>query len=337
MIHTARAPGRVNIIGDHTDYTGGLVLPMAIDRWTDIRFTALDGAVNVRSEELPGEVEFPLPVAVPQQVEPSWGRYIAAVAAEMAAQQGFRGSVSTTIPVGAGLSSSAALEVAAGLALGYEGGPVELAQLCRRAELVASGVPCGIMDQLVIAGAVEGHALMIDCSSYEMIPVALPEGIEIVVEFVAHRTLKGSEYADRVAECSAAEAVIGSLALAHIDDVEAITDPVVRRRARHVISENSRVREFAAALAAGDLRAAGELMVASHRSLATDFATSTPVMDAAVDELMAIPGVYGARMTGGGFGGCTVAMAEIGVLQRGWVVRPVRGAHIVDHVIEGTK
>ena len=326
----ARAPGRVNLIGDHTDYTGGLVLPMAIDRWTDIRFAALDGRIEARSDDLPGDVTVPLPVAVPQHVEPAWGRYIAAVAAEMHTEQGFRGSVSTTIPVGAGLSSSAALEIAAGLALGFQGSVLGLAQLCRRAELVASGVPCGIMDQLVIAGAVDGHALMIDCSSYEMIPVGLPDGVEIVVEFIAHRTLKGSEYAERVAECSAAEAEIGSLATASPADVAAISDATIRRRARHVISENTRVREFATALAAGDLAAAGELMVASHRSLAADFATSTPVMDDAVAALMAIPGVWGARMTGGGFGGCTVALTEVGALQRGWVVHPVRGAHIVE-------
>jgi galactokinase len=330
MPYIARAPGRVNLIGDHTDYTGGLVLPMAIDRWTDIRFSPLDGFIEARSKDLPGEIVVPLPVAVPQQVEPAWGRYIAAVAAEMHAEQGFRGSVSTTIPVGAGLSSSAALEIAAGLALGFEGSALALAQLCRRAELVASGVPCGIMDQLVIAGAVDGHALMIDCSSYEMTPVALPEGVEIVVEFVAHRTLQGSEYAERVAECSAAEVVIGSLATASLDAVAAIADATVRHRARHVISENTRVRDFATALAAGDLASAGEFMVASHRSLATDFATSTSVMDDAVAALIAIPGVFGARMTGGGFGGCTVALAEAGALQRGWVVHPVRGAHIIE-------
>ncbi len=330
MHRIARAPGRVNLIGDHTDYTGGLVLPMAIDRWTDIRFTPIDGRVELRSDNLPDDVDFALPAADPAQVEPSWGRYIAAVAAEINADQGIRGVVSTTIPVGAGLSSSAALEIAAGLALGFDGTALELAQLCRRAEFVASGVPCGIMDQLVIAAAVDGHALMIDCSSYEMTPVALPTGVEIVVEFVAHRTLKGSEYADRVAECTAAEAIIGSLAGAALSDAAAISDPVVRRRARHVIGENARVRHFAAALAVGDLATAGELMVASHRSLADDFATSTPVMDAAVDALLAVPGVHGARMTGGGFGGCTVALADVGALRRGWVVRAVGGAHMLE-------
>ncbi len=325
----ARAPGRVNLIGDHTDYTGGLVLPMAIDRWTEIAFTPLSGRVELHSREQPDDVDFALPVDEPSVVEPFWGRYVAAVAAEMDARSGIRGVVSTTIPIGAGLSSSAALEIAAGLALGFDGPALELAQLCRRAELAASGVPCGIMDQLVIAAAVDGHALMIDCSSYEMTPVALPAGVEVIVEFVAHRTLQGSEYADRVTECNAAEAVIGSLATAVPDDVRGIADEVVRRRARHVIGENARVRDFAAALAGGDLAGAGRLMVDSHRSLAVDFATSTAVMDAAVERLLAVPGVFGARMTGGGFGGCVVALAETGAVRRGWVVRPVGGARLI--------
>ena len=329
----ARAPGRVNLIGDHTDYTGGLVLPMAIDRWTEIHFTPRPGWIDLRSDDEPDPVSVALPVHDVRRLEPRWGRYVAAVAAEMGADaMGIAGSVSTDIPIGAGWSSSAALEIAAALAFGHPGSPLEVAQLCRRAEFAASGVPCGIMDQLVIAAAVDAHALMIDCTSYEAAPVALPVGVDIVIRFVAHRTLEGSEYGDRVAECNRAQAVVGSLATAQLADLRRIDDPLVRRRARHVISENQRVRDFAAALAADDIAAAGRLMLESHRSLAEDFGTSTPVMDAAVAEMAARPGVWGVRMTGGGFGGCIVALAESGAVGAadGWVVRPVGGARVVN-------
>jgi galactokinase len=324
--HLVRAPGRVNLIGDHTDYTGGLVFPMAIDRWTEIEYTHRGSLVRLTSADEPGTVEIELPFAGdPSAVRPAWGRYVAAVAAEMDAAAGIDGRVSTTIPVGAGLSSSAAFEVAAALALGYDGDALALAQLCQRAEHRASGVPSGIMDQLCIAAGVAGHAVLIDCSSLTVEPAPIPDDVDIVVRFVAHRTLEGSEYAERVAQCAAAEALIGPLRLASQGDVEAIDDPLIRARARHVVSENQRVRDFAAALATDDLVAAGELMNDGHRSLAVDFGTSLPVMDAAVADLCATPGVYGARMTGGGFGGCVVALARPGTVADGWVVRPVGG------------
>ncbi|MGD9704784.1 MAG: galactokinase [Acidimicrobiia bacterium] len=326
----ARAPGRVNLIGDHTDYTGGLVLPMTIDRWTEIRGTRHGVAhVSLTSADEADPVELDLPVDDPATVEPRWGRYVAGVAAELGtAARGFRGQVTTTIPIGAGLSSSAALELAAAYALGYAGDTRDLARLCQAAEQRASGVPCGIMDQLVIAAGVQGHALAIDCHSLDIVPVAIPDGVDVVVQFVAHRTLVGSEYADRVAECSQAEAAIGPLRTASLADVATIRDPLVQQRARHVVSENARVRGFVTALASGDLAAAGRLMTGSHRSLRDDFETSTPVMDEAVASLAATPGVYGARMTGGGFGGCVVALAAAGAVSDGWIVRAVDGASI---------
>lgn len=326
----ARAPGRVNLIGDHTDYTGGLVLPMAIDRWTEIRGEWHDDAhISLTSADEEHHVELDLPIAEPAMVEPPWGRYVAGVAAEVGdAARGFRGNVTTTIPVGAGLSSSAALELAAAYALGYEGDTRDLARLCQRAEQRASGVPCGIMDQLAIAAGVEGHALAIDCHTLDIVPVAIPDGVDVIVQFVAHRTLMGSEYADRVAECAQAEAAIGPLRTASPADVATLRDEVVRRRARHVVSENERVRMFVAALAADDLVTAGRLMIGSHTSLRDDFATSTPVMDEAVSALVGTPGVYGARMTGGGFGGCVVALARAGAVSDGWIVRAVGGATI---------
>jgi galactokinase len=324
-----RAPGRVNLIGDHTDYTGGMVLPMAIDRWTEIRGVRAD-AISLRSDDETMPADLDLVIDDPHAVEPPWAKYVAGVVAEMRPESGVAGTVTTDIPIGAGLSSSAALELAVALALGFDGDTLELAQLCRRAEIRASGVPCGIMDQLVIAGGVAGHALLIDCGDLSIAPVAIPEDVEVVVEFIAHRTLAGSAYADRVAECSAAESIIGPLRAATIDDATSIPDPVVRARAIHVVGENLRVREFAEALATGDLESAGDLMVASHRSLRDLYETSTPVMDSAVEALNAKPGVYGARMTGGGFGGCIVALARPGAVTQGWRVRAVDGAHHVE-------
>lgn len=327
-----RAPGRVNLIGDHTDYTGGLVMPMAIDRWTVIEGERRAGPIELTSADEPQPVRLTLPIENPATVEPHWGRYVAGVAAEMAGTaEPVRGRITTDIPVGAGLSSSAALELATALALGFEGDAVTLAELGRRAEHRASGVPCGIMDQLSIAAGVAGHALLIDCHSLAVEPVPLPSEIAVIVRFVQHRTLAGSEYADRVAECSAAEAIIGPLRLADLGVVDTITDPVVRRRARHVVSENQRVRDFAAALRRDDLTEVGRLMLASHDSLRDDFEVSTPVMDAAVLDLAAQHGVHGARMTGGGFGGCIVAIADAGSAAAaagadGWIVQAVDGA-----------
>ena len=281
-----RAPGRVNLIGDHTDYTGGMVLPMTIDRWTEIR-GAPAGSISLRSvnERLPAEL--PLEIDDPQNVEPHWARYVAGVVAEMQPYGGINGTVSSDIPIGAGLSSSAALELAVALALGFDGDSLALAQLCRRAEVRASGVPCGIMDQLVIAAGVADHALLIDCGDLTIEPVLIPDDVEVVVQFVAHRVLVGSAYAQRVAECASAEELIGPLRLATLNDTISIADPVIRARAQHVISENQRVRDFADALRSGDLRTAGTLMVASHSSLRDLYQTSTPVMDAAVEQVAA--------------------------------------------------
>jgi galactokinase len=326
---TVIAPGRVNLIGDHTDYTGGLVLPMTIDRWTEIRYTTSD-RVELTSVDEPEAVHLPLSIDDPAAVEPAWGRYVAGVVAELHPTEGISGEVRTTIPIGAGLSSSAALEVAVALALGHRGTPLQLAQLCQRAENRASGVPSGIMDQLCIAAGRRDHATLIDCGELTVTPVPVPAGLDVVVQFIAHRTLVGSPYAERVAECAAAEREIGPLRFADRDAAERIADPVVRDRAVHVVTENQRVRDFCAAIDAGDFAGAGALMVESHVSLRDRYATSTAVMDAAVERLAATPGVYGARMTGGGFGGCVVALAEPGALRDGWVVRAVEGAHLVD-------
>jgi galactokinase len=229
--------------------------------------------------------------------------------------------------VGAGLSSSAALEIAVALALGSTLSASELALLTQRAEHIATGVPTGIMDQLCVASARDGHGTMIDCRTLEVQHVPIPTDVKIVVRFIAHRTLVGSAYADRVAQCAAAESIIGPLRDASLADVGAITDATIASRARHVISENARVVSFASALASGDYSGAGEIMTLSHRSLAQDFATSNDQMNAAVQDIRAIPGVFGARMTGGGFGGCIVALCEPDAVVDGWHVKPVSAAH----------
>jgi galactokinase len=328
-VRIARAPGRVNLIGDHTDYTGGLVFPMAIDRWTDLRFEAAD-RIELESADETEPVSLPLDIDDPANVSPAWGRYVAGVVSEMSPTVGIRGQVTTTIPIGGGMSSSHALEVAVALALGFEGSVVELARLTQRAENRASGVPTGIMDQFSIAGGVAGHALLMDCGALTITPVPVPDDVDIVVQFIAHRTLVGSAYADRVAECAAAEALIGPLRDATSAIASSIDDPIVRKRAMHVVAENQRVRDFADALRGHDLDGAGDLMLASHASLRDLYDTSTPQMDAAVAHVASLPGVYGARMTGGGFGGCIVALAEPGVLGDGWKVTAVDGAALFD-------
>ncbi len=319
-----RVPGRVNLIGDHTDYTGGLVFPMAIDRWTEITGVRSD---RVRLVSAADERAVDLALDATVGGSEGWARYVAAVVEELAPSYGIDGTVSTTLPIGAGLSSSAALELAVALALGFDGSAVELARLGQRSEHRATDVPTGIMDQLCIADARAGQAMMIDCHTLAVEHVGVPADIEIVVRFVASRTLESSAYSERVRECAAAEDLVGPLRLAEIPAVERVADPVLRRRARHVVSENRRVRDFAAALATGDVCRCGLLMIESHRSLRDDFAASTPEVDAAVEQLCATPGVLGARMTGGGFGGCVVALCEPGTAVDGWRVRPVAGAH----------
>ena len=326
-----RSPGRVNLIGDHTDYTGGLVLPMAIDRYTSISGTRTKSTVVLSSQSEPEQGEFQLPVDRPESVSPKWGRYVAGVAAEMQdAAFGFSGEISCDIPIGAGLSSSAALELVSALALGDESNAVERAKLCQRAEHRAVGVPCGIMDQLTCSAGVRDHALLIDCHELSITPIKLPNDVKIVVQFIVQRELVASKYSERVNQCAQAEQIIGPLRLASESALQEIADVTVRRRARHVIRENQRVVSFAKALSAGDLKTAGALMIDSHDSLHSDFETSTPQMNSAVAAAVGTPGVFGARMTGGGFGGCIVILADAGSKIDGWQVRAVAGATQLD-------
>ncbi len=312
-----RAPGRVNLIGDHTDYNDGFVLPLAIGR--ECRVTAEprgDGRLRLRSEH-PGMDEVELPAdgsAEPAGVEPPWGRYAAGVLRTLAERGrppvGIDGVVSSTVPPGAGLSSSAALEVSIALALcdaaGFVLDPLELARACQEAERIATGVPCGIMDQLASIRGRRGHALLIDCRSLEVRPVALPAELAVLIVHSGQtRRLEGSAYAERRAACEAAAARLGVPALRDAEPHQVADDP----RARHVVSENARVLEAAAALADGDLETVGRLLSASHASLRDDFEVSTPELDVLVAALEEA-GALGARLTGGGFGGCVVAVAR---------------------------
>jgi galactokinase len=261
---------------------------------------------------------------------PGWARYVAGVVEVLRPDVGGTGTVSTTLPIGAGLSSSAALEVALALALGFEGSALQLAELCQRAEHAAWGVRTGILDQLAIASGRAGHALLLDCGTLEVTPVAVPEGAEILVlDSGQRRSVAASAYAERRAQCEAAAAVVGPLRDASATDVEGLADPVLRRRARHVVSENARVSDFADRLRVGDLAAAGELMGESHASLRDDFEVSTRALDDLVERVTSIPGVHGARMTGAGFGGCVVALAETGSAAPGWRMQPADGARLV--------
>ncbi|CAA9219726.1 MAG: Galactokinase [uncultured Acidimicrobiales bacterium] len=325
----AWAPGRVNLIGDHTDYTGGFAMPAAIDRGTEVELQRGGSWVELVSDTEPEASRVAVDVTDPMSVHPGWARYVAGVVAVVRPGVGGRGTVRTTLPVGSGLSSSAALEVALALALGFEGTPLELALAAQRAEHLASGVPSGVMDQLASVSGRAGHALLIDCSSYAVVPVPMPEGIDILVaDSGRSRTLVGSAYAERRSQCESAADLIGPLREATIHDVERLPDGVLRRRARHVVSENERVLSFADALRRRDMQTAGQLMVQSHNSLRDDFEVSTSALDGLVDRLLGAPGVYGARLTGAGFGGCVVALAEPDSPAAGWRLSAAAGARV---------
>ncbi len=326
----AEAPGRVNLIGDHTDYTGGFVLPMAVDRGTVVDLVPGGDVVELVSDGQTDPAVVPLDVVDPAAVEPDWARYVAGVVAVLRPSRGGRGRVTSTLPVGAGLSSSAALEVAVALALGFRGTPLELALACQEAEQRASGVPSGVMDQLASAAGISGRALLIDCTSFDVTPVPIPEGIEVVVaDSGQSRALAGSAYGERRRQCEAAATVLGPLREATVEDLHRLSEPVLRRRARHVITENARVLTFVERLRQGDVAGAGELMSESHASLRDDFEVSTPTLDSLVERMAAAPGVLGARLTGAGFGGCAVALAQEGSPVEGWRLRAAAGARLV--------
>ena len=321
----ARAPGRVNLIGDHTDYNDGFVLPMAIDRavWIALR-PRDDGRVTAHSLDFHEDATFD--VRELKREHDGWVEYVRGVAWALGLRaghaagslRGWEGVLAGDVPVGAGLSSSAALELAAARAFAATSAlawnPTEMARLAQRAENEWVGVNCGIMDQLISAAGVAGHALLIDCRSLDTRAVPLPDEVAVVVlDTATRRGLVDSEYNERRARCEAAARTFGVKALRDVDERmfaerSGSLDDVTRRRARHVVTENARTLAAADALAAGDVRRVGTLMDESHRSLRDDFEVSRPELDTMVEIARAQQGCLGARMTGAGFGGCAVAL-----------------------------
>jgi galactokinase len=315
----AIGPGRVNLIGDHTDYNQGLALPIAIDLATFVEFTP-NQATRITFYSSAYTAGFSLPLLLPldptliEAIEPTWGRLPGAMIALVRPERGGVVRIQSTVPMGSGLSSSASVAVALAQVFGASGPPLAIARICRQAESF-SGVPVGLMDPLVCAGAKAGHASLIDFSTTSIEQVPIPDDAElVVVDSGRHRALRDTGYAARVAECQAAEVATGPLGKADQHDVDSFRDPLLKRRARHVVTECERVRSFATALERLDLAGAGALMTESHRSLADDFEVSTPELDTLVDHLSSIDGVYGARMTGAGFGGCVIALTRPGAI-----------------------
>ncbi len=336
MSTTARAPGRVNLIGDHTDYCGGLALPVALDRAVTATFTPHPTGVLRITSTVAGS-SFCADLALHadrRSEEPLWQAAARWLAQRLSAPGGTL-EVTSSVPVGAGLSSSAAYCVAVALALGAEGNPFDLATLCQQAE-AEGGSDVGLLDQLASLAATTGHALRIDFGAGEMTSVELPQSIGLlVVDSGERRQLVTSEYGQRRAECAAAAALLGPLPLAELASIEAIGDPVVRRRARHVRTECARVDAAVAAARTGDLASFGAVLSEGHASLRDDFEVTTPGIDALVAALEATPGIAGARLCGGGFGGAVVAVCEpevslpASLAARGWRFRPATGAAVV--------
>jgi galactokinase len=318
-----RAPGRVNLLGEHTDYNEGFVLPMAIDRsvWIALRPRA-DEWVVVRSLDFGEERAFELGQLRNEQA--GWIEYVKGTAWALGeagqALRGWDGVVAGEIPVGAGLSSSAALEIATARAFAAASDlpwdPSVAARWAQRAENGWVGVQCGIMDPLIIAAAQEDHALLIDCRDLRTEPQPLPPGAAVaVLDTSTRRGLAHSAYNDRRARCEEAARVLGARSLRDISVAE------LERRwselanglaplARHVVHENARTLAAAQAMSTGDAGRLGELMAESHRSLREDFRVSSDTLDAMVASAGEADGCFGARMTGAGFGGCVVALVE---------------------------
>ncbi len=323
----ARAPGRVNLIGEHTDYNEGFVLPMAIERETRIVAAPRpDARVRLVALDLEREAAFDLPEVAPSNDE-RWSNYVRGVTAGLLAGgytvQGCDLLMQGDVPIGAGLSSSAAVEMAAIQALAAIGrfvvAPDVAARIGQRAEHVFVGTNCGLMDQLASALGQPGYALLIDCRDLSSRPVRVPAGAEVLIADTAvRRHLAGSAYNERRAQCEAAARAMGvpTLRDATLEMLDkAQLDPVIERRARHVITENQRVLETVAALERGDLPAVGRLMNASHASLRDLYEVSSPELDRMVELLRSQPGCYGARLTGAGFGGCAVALLDAGAVE----------------------
>ena len=358
--HIAVAPARVNLIGDHTDYNDGFAMPMAIDRYTVSAARLRDqrsGPIRVSSTL---QTESVLIDDGPIQNLPEWARFVAGVDRLLREQGGDdRQSldlfIESDVPIGSGLSSSAALCVSVATLLNQliakPHDSLSIAKLCQRVEWEFAGVPCGIMDQYAITQARPASALLLDCQSLTHRDVHVPTDhvAVLIADTRESRRLASGTYAERVRECAQAARSIGVRTLRHADP-DSVRNAIDRpyKRARHVVSECQRVHEFAAALDSGDWQAAGEVMYASHASLRDDYEITGPVLDAVVEAAQHLgkqAGIWGARMTGAGLGGCAVVLVDVRNSDRAatelaseytrrtgseitvFPVRPVRGAY----------
>lgn len=324
-----RAPGRVNLIGEHTDYNDGFVMPAAIDLYTRVAIAPrLDRRIQIHSENFAESVEFDLDEPDPRAAR-HWSDYVRGVA--MMIDRGghrLRGAnilIQGEIPAGAGLGSSASVEVAVGYALMENSGLVvdlvELARLAQRAENEFVGPRCGIMDQFIACLGRAGHALRLDCRSLDYSLAPIPEDASLVIcnTMVKHEHAHG-EYNLRRAECEEGVRLLArklpgitalrDVTLADLNRHGGFLPRMIYKRCRHVITENARVIDAAAALSLSDLIEFGRLMQESHRSLRDDYEVSSPELDTMVRLAREAEGVYGARMTGGGFGGCTINLVR---------------------------
>ncbi len=327
-IRVFRAPGRVNLIGEHTDYNLGFVLPVALQLATYVATTpSSDARLHIYSEHKQQMREWTIAAIPFLEREHDWTDYPVGVARELI-RAGFAVKpanllVRSTVPEGSGLSSSAALEVSCALALlqGRRIGRLELAQLCQRAEHNFVGIPCGIMDQYVSIFGQAHSAIELDCRSFTHRPVYLPESAAFVaVNSMVKHALAASAYKDRVKECITAmdhlrqhypsAASLRDVSLEEFIEAAPSLPDLLARRARHVITENRRVARFVEAASRVDLQEMGMLLVDSHRSLQHDYEVSCAELDFLVDTALTIDGVCGARMTGGGFGGSAVVMLQ---------------------------
>ena len=333
-VTTFHAPGRVNLIGEHTDYNGGFVLPAAISLGCTIRVSpGRDGFLTIQSAQMPGTVEVEISSLLDAQPRKHWSDYVVGVAKEFALL-GLPVAAATlhidaTVPTGSGLSSSAALEVSTAYALlaGRAMAKLDIAKLCQRAERNFVGMPCGIMDQYTSVFGEAHHAILLDCRELTHQLVPIPAGVELVaVNTMVKHELGSSAYRQRVAECAEAlshfpgKPTLRDVSLAELERAAASIPEIPLARARHIILECWRVQQFHAASQAGDLQRMGKLFVESHRSLQHDYEVSCEELDCLVDTALTLDGVYGARMTGGGFGGCTVnlvASSAVAALQPG--------------------
>ena len=360
------APGRVNLIGEHIDYNDGFVLPMAIDRYTVIAAkidTKKDSSATLFSIDMDEQVEISL--SDPGKKEDShWSNYVSGVVEGMVNEKGvsipsFRAVAKSNVPIGGGLSSSASLEVATATLIEAITGQalplVEKGLVCQKAEHDFAGVPCGIMDQFSSVLCESDHVLLLDCrdQSFQQIPFSNPDIVVLIINSEVKHQLNGGEYAERRSQCEAALKLLGAksyrdVTLQQIRENKDDFDQVVYNRAHHVVTEIARTVKTAEAMKKNAWQTVGELMYASHASLRDDFEVSCKELDVLVDIASKTDGVIGARMTGGGFGGCIVALVQgnkadsisdsicreyeeqTGVKPSAFTTRPAQGAHVID-------